>query len=111
MKRQRHRSGSFPRRRFLGALGAASLASGGSMFLGTKAASKLGVPLDPEDALNSRTPAFDLDSVYGGGPGRSPELYGRGRDSIKFRVESGGQFEDLPRRSNGTAITCATTRT
>jgi hypothetical protein len=201
MKRQQHRSGAFSRRRFLGAVGAASLASGGSIFLGTDAAfgqradgarffiredrfgrmfpglptlaqpseqltqalldigklggvldakdkvaagpealildpalnvdnannaehtagttfmgqfldhdmtfdlgSKLGVPLDPEDALNTRTPAFDLDSVYGGGPSRSPELYGRGRDSIKFRVESGGQFEDLPRRSNGTAI-------
>ena len=66
--------------------------------------SKLGVPVDPEDSLNTRTPAFDLDSVYGGGPSRSPELYLRGRDSIKFRLESGGQFEDLPRRSNGTAI-------
>jgi hypothetical protein len=66
--------------------------------------SKLGVPVDPEDSLNTRTPAFDLDSVYGGGPSRSPELYLTGRDSIKFRVESGGQFEDLPRRSNGTAI-------
>ena len=34
--------------------------------------SKLGVPVDPEDSLNTRTPAFDLDSVYGGGPSRSP---------------------------------------
>jgi hypothetical protein len=66
--------------------------------------SKLGVPLDPEDALNTRTPAFDLDSVYGGGPRRSPEQYGSGRDRIKFRVETGGQFEDLPRRADRTAI-------
>jgi Animal haem peroxidase len=67
--------------------------------------SKLGVPLDPEDALNTRTPAFDLDSVYAGGPGRSPEQYGSGRDKIRFRIETtGGPFEDLPRRSNRTAI-------
>jgi hypothetical protein len=66
--------------------------------------SRLGVAEDPEDAANTRTPSCDLDSVYGGGPRRSPELYGEGRDRVKFRVESGGQFEDLPRRSDGTAI-------
>ena len=31
------------------------------------AASKLGEPTQPERAMNMRTPAFDLDSVYGGG--------------------------------------------
>ena len=71
--------------------------------------SRLGVPTRPEDSPNSRTPALDLDSVYGGGPVRSPELYGR-RNSreplagIKFIVENGGLFEDLPRTPSGTAI-------
>src|SRR6266850_4985930 len=52
--------------------------------------SVLGVPTDPEDSPNARTPAFDLDSVYGGGPQLSPELY----SGIKFRIESGGLYED-----------------
>lgn len=65
--------------------------------------SQLGVPLDPLQAPNTRTPAFDLDSVYGAGPSGSPELYNPA-DRDKFLVESGGLFEDLPRRSNGTAI-------
>ena len=30
--------------------------------------SRLGVPTEPEDSVNTRTPALDLDSVYGGGP-------------------------------------------
>ena len=66
--------------------------------------SRLGVPIDPEDSLNTRTPSFDLDSVYGGGPKRSPELYGERRARIQFKVESGGRFEDLPRGANGQAI-------
>ena len=37
--------------------------------------SRLGVPAVPERSENTRTPAFDLDSVYGGGPFRSPNLY------------------------------------
>jgi hypothetical protein len=67
-------------------------------------ASRLNVPTNPEDSPNSRTPAFDLDSVYGGGPRRSPELYGHAGSSIKLKLESGGLFEDLPRRSDGRAI-------
>jgi len=66
--------------------------------------SRLGVPARPEDSFNTRSPSFDLDSVYGGGPRHSSELYGHERSPIKFKVESGGQFEDLPRRANGTAI-------
>ncbi len=66
--------------------------------------SRLNEPLDPEDAPNTRTPALDLDSVYGGGPRRSPELYGFQGSRIKFKVESGGQFEDLPRNAQGIAI-------
>jgi hypothetical protein len=65
--------------------------------------SRLGVPTSPEDSTNSRTPALDLDSVYGGGPTVSPQLYDP-RDRAKFKVESNGQFEDLPRGSDGAAI-------
>jgi hypothetical protein len=69
--------------------------------------SRLGVPTDPANAANSRTPGFDLDSVYGGGPDADPELYEfrrRRRRAIKFRVDSNGQFEDVPRDTTGKAI-------
>jgi hypothetical protein len=42
--------------------------------------------------------------VYGGGPSGSPQLYDTG-DTAKFRIESGGLFEDLPRNpANNVAI-------
>jgi hypothetical protein len=58
--------------------------------------SRLGFPTQPTTSPNARTPFFDLDSVYGGGPSDNPDLYDP-TDPIKFRIESGGQFEDLPR--------------
>jgi hypothetical protein len=64
--------------------------------------SRLGVPTAPERSPNARTPTFDLDTVYGGGPTASPQLYER--DRVKFRIESSGRFEDLPRASGGAAI-------
>ena len=67
--------------------------------------SKLGVPTDPEDSVNTRTPALDLDSVYGGGPSASPELYELRRGPApKFKIESGGRFEDVPRDRKQQAI-------
>jgi hypothetical protein len=60
------------------------------------ARSRLGFPSQPIRSSNSRTPFFDLDSVYARGPRATPELYER-TDSIKFKVESGGLLEDLPR--------------
>jgi hypothetical protein len=66
--------------------------------------SALGEPTEPEDSPNGRTPALDLDSVYGAGPGKSPELYEQHGRRMKFKVESGGLFEDLPRASDNTAI-------
>src|SRR5688572_13731001 len=71
--------------------------------------SALGVPTRPEDVRNSRAPALDLDSVYGGGPTLSPQLYGRRTSTnplggIKLLIQSSGLFEDLPRNANGTAI-------
>jgi len=69
--------------------------------------SRLGKPAEPLDSPNARTPAFDLDSVYGGGPLASPELYepvDRRRTPTRLRIESGGLFEDLPRQADGSAI-------
>jgi hypothetical protein len=66
------------------------------------ATSPLGVPTPPETSPNTRTPALDLDSVYGGGPTATPQFYAT--DGVKLRIESGGRFEDVPRQSNGTAI-------
>lgn len=75
--------------------------------------SRLGVPTEPTRSPNLRSPAFDLDSVYGGGPREDRELYEpeerpgrrRGREpGIKLRIESGGLFEDLPRTPDGVAI-------
>jgi len=38
-------------------------------------ASRLGVPTQPHKSPNARTPRFDLDSVYAGGPTVNPHLY------------------------------------
>jgi hypothetical protein len=67
------------------------------------ASSRLGHPTAPETARNFRTPALDLDSVYGAGPVAQPELC-EPSDHIKLKVETGGLFEDLPRRADGAAI-------
>src|SRR5690242_8161208 len=56
--------------------------------------STLGVPTAPETTRNGRNPTLNLDNVYGGGPIANPELYDA-NDPAKFRVESGGLFEDL----------------
>lgn len=65
--------------------------------------SRLGVVTEPTQTPNSRDPRLDLDSVYGGGPSVSPQLY-QSSDRAKFRIESGGLFEDLPRNHDLTAI-------
>ncbi len=67
------------------------------------ATSKLGVTTSPATSPNGRSARFDLDSVYGGGPVLQPELYDR-TNPIKLAVESGGQFEDLPRRPDHSAV-------
>jgi hypothetical protein len=69
--------------------------------------SRLGVPQNPLVSPNTRTAALDLDSVFGGGPGRRPDLYVRNRDGSvgpKLKIGSGGVHEDLPRvrHPNGT---------
>ena len=66
--------------------------------------SQLGVPQNPLTSPNTRTPALDLDSVFGGGPGIRPDLYvenGDGSVGPKLKIGSGGVHEDVPRVANG----------
>jgi hypothetical protein len=64
------------------------------------AGSGLGRPTSARRSTNLRSARLDLDSVYGGGPDESPALC----DGFRFRIESGGQFEDLPRDDEGVAV-------
>jgi hypothetical protein len=66
--------------------------------------SQLGIPQNPLTSPNTRTPALDLDSVLGGGPGRRPDLYVSNPDGSvgpKLKIGSGGLHEDVPRVANG----------
>lgn len=51
---------------------------------------------NPRDLINARTPAFDLDSIYGLGPETHPHLY----DGEKLVTREGGK--DLQRRADST---------
>jgi Animal haem peroxidase len=65
--------------------------------------SQLGIPQNPLVSPNTRTPALDLDSVFGGGPARRPDLYAANPDGSvgpKLLIGSGGVHEDVPRTSN-----------
>ena len=58
---------------------------------------------DPNSLYNFRSPAFDLDCLYGRGPDDQPYLYS-GRD--RFELLTGGSGDlDLPRNLEGTALT------
>ena len=59
--------------------------------------SPLQEPADPRKTINFRTAAFDLDSLYGGGPKKSPELYDLSSGDVKFRVEKIPGSEDVSR--------------
>jgi len=66
--------------------------------------SHLGVTTNPLTSPNTRTPALDLDSVFGGGPTISPGLYVPGPGGSagpQLRIGSGGVHEDVPRAANG----------
>jgi hypothetical protein len=66
--------------------------------------SSLGVPQNPLASPNTRTPALDLDSVFGGGPGLRPDLYVPNPDGSvgpELRIGTGGVHEDVPRIANG----------
>jgi Animal haem peroxidase len=58
----------------------------------------------PQRVDNFETFDFDLSSVYGGGPGVSPQLYDA--DGVHFLVQedNGNGVRDLPRNPDGTAI-------
>ncbi|HEX8539084.1 MAG TPA: peroxidase family protein, partial [Cystobacter sp.] len=61
---------------------------------------------DPEALENFRTPALELDSVYGSGPRASRHLYDV-NDPAKFLIEKlggPGSQDDLPRNSQQTAL-------
>jgi hypothetical protein len=66
------------------------------------ATSPLGLPTLPERTVNQRSPAFDLDSVYGSGPFGDPILYEA--DRMHLRVGTRGAYEDVPRLPDGTAL-------
>ena len=71
-------------------------------------------PSNPMKTTNFRTAAFDLDSVYGDGPEKSPALYDTSSGEIKLRMDplpgaeavsrNGAPRFDLPRDPNNTAI-------
>ena len=66
--------------------------------------SQLGVPTNPLTSSNTRTPALDLDSVFGGGPTVSPNLYVPNSDGTagpQLKIGTGGVHEDVPRTANG----------
>lgn len=66
--------------------------------------SQLGVPQNPLNSKNTRTPALDLDSVFGGGPGLRPDLYEpnpNGSVGPKMKIGTGGVHEDVPRVGGG----------
>jgi hypothetical protein len=59
---------------------------------------------DPDAKTNFRTPRYDLDNVYGGGPGKDPQLYDPS-DPDKLLVKKNvNDVLDVPRDSNGRAI-------
>ena len=64
--------------------------------------SSLGRATSLRRSVNLRSARLDLDSVYGGGPRESPDLYGD--DRVHLLLESGGLHEDLPRDAEGAAI-------
>ena len=58
---------------------------------------------DPDALHNFRTPRLDLDSLYGGGPERTPYLYDSDdRGKLLLDTVDGGR--DLPRNSQGRAL-------
>jgi hypothetical protein len=61
--------------------------------------SKLEQEQDPDGLKNFRTPVYDLDSVYAGGPAKKPNLY----DGAKLRLDSHDGIEDLVRSVDGIA--------
>jgi hypothetical protein len=67
------------------------------------ATSEIGRAISPASVRNVRTPALDLDCVYGDGPEASPHLYSP--DHYGFLLFGNHQNPlDLPRNTQGTAL-------
>jgi hypothetical protein len=68
----------------------------------------LTTPVNPYNLKNQRTPAFDLDSLYGKGPRGSPQLYES--DGVHLKLGSlltgspDPRAADVPRGGNGQAL-------
>lgn len=60
------------------------------------AGSDLGRPVPLGRTVNLRSARLDLDPVYGDGPIDQPTIYDPD-DPIRFRLDHGGRYEDLPR--------------
>ena len=59
---------------------------------------------DPDATVNFRTPRYDLDSVYGGGPANTPQFYDPADpDKLLLATNVNGVL-DVPRDGNGRAI-------
>lgn len=61
-------------------------------------------PVDPTILINNRTFKFDLDSVYGGGPKVSPQLYQDDGQHFLVQNPNPNGVIDLPRNPDGSAI-------
>jgi hypothetical protein len=61
-------------------------------------------PVDPTTLKNGRTFKFDLDSVYGGGPSVSPQLFESDGKHFKVQNPNPNGVIDLPRNPDGSAI-------
>jgi hypothetical protein len=59
-------------------------------------------PVNIRQLDNDRIGNFDLDSVYGDGPSRTPELYEADKKHLRTGVSNG--IPDVPRRADGSAI-------
>ena len=61
----------------------------------------LTTPVDPTTLKNGRSPALDLDNIYGSGPVNSPQLYAADNMHLKFGSALSGSTDtgavDLPR--------------
>src|SRR3954469_11260052 len=66
------------------------------------ATSPLGTPTDPQRTVNQRSPAFDLDSVYGSGPFGDPVLYEA--DKLRMKVGARGAPGVVQRWPDGTPL-------
>lgn len=60
--------------------------------------------VDPDGLENFRTPRFDLDSLYGGGPGVSPWLYDKDDPDKLLVGNTLGDVNDVPRNWQGRAL-------